>query len=125
MKFRELRRIIDDKTSVYLYNGRFNKVFIEQDCSECITEKYDECEVYGLWNGEDGSCVTVNAYIEVTARFTTELDGYTFEKEETYNLLDYDDKDDLEFKIDEDYEEWLEDLVGELKGYAEKEVEGL
>ncbi len=133
MKLKELRRLIDDKTNVSLYDGRpiyddhewFNKHFLIEDINDWLPPKYDECEVYGIWYTENALCIAVNARIEVTATFVTEVDGYSIEKEETYNLMDYDDEDDLSFKIDEDFNEWLDDLVNELRGYADKEVEGL
>lgn len=133
MKLKELRRIIDDKTNVSLYDGRpiyddhewFNKSFLVEDINDWLPPKYDECEVYGIWYTENALCIAVNARIEVTAKFTTDICGYTFDKKETYDLLDYDDKDELMAEIDGDFDDWLEDLTSELRGYAEKEVEGL
>lgn len=133
MKLKELRRVVDSKTNVSLYNGRpiydnnewFNNHALVEDINDWLTEKYDECEVYGIWYTENALCIAVNAFIEVTATFITEVDGYSIEKEETYNLMDYDDEDDLSFKIDEDFNEWLDGLVNELRGYADKEVGGL
>lgn len=124
IKFYELRTIIPANTWIYLKNE--NRARLETELNETLIDRYDDCNVIEVGSADgDAITVLVEAYKRVTATFTTEVDGYSIEKEVEYNAFDYDDDDDLAYAIDEAFDEWKDELKGEIDSYADKEVEGM
>ena len=128
MKFSELRSVYPSSTSIIVFNQQGNVVIEETDFQNIGGDNYErvkDLNVYKINPREDCQVteITLEFVDRVRVTFTTELDGYQFEDDKTYNRYDYEDEAELRDEIESDLDEWIEDKCEELRSYAEYEIE--
>lgn len=128
MKLNELLEVMNDNqlVDVYYKDGSGNQVkCASRNMLEVIDEKYEESEVI---------CVTVTKYntfdvlIEkpkFNKRYTVKFyipDWIDLDEEMQFEFEDGEDEDDIEERIADEFSDWLNDKLRDLRDDAEKEV---
>ena len=104
--------------------------YAEYDGRNDIDEKYNEAEVIGIGLGVDKYLrPRIDVIIEkvktnkrYTVTFSIPEYRIDFEEDVVIEFENDEDEDDIEYRISEEFDEWLDRLVDEIKYNAEKEV---
>lgn len=128
MKLKELFEVMNDNQCVDVYykdsHGEQIKCASKNNL-ECIDEKYEEAEVVMITVTRYNTFDVIIEKPIVNKRYTVNFSipsWIDLDYEVEIEFEDDEDENEIEERIKDEFDEWLDNKIDEIRGYADKEV---